>query len=44
MVTFRTIDPLFVIDLSDPRAPRVLGEVCYVLAAVCGFVGLSAHL
>lgn len=39
MVTFRTIDPLFVIDLSDPRAPRVLGEVCYVLAVVCGFVG-----
>ncbi len=25
LVTFKKIDPLFVIDLSDPRAPRVLG-------------------
>ncbi|MCX6820930.1 MAG: beta-propeller domain-containing protein [Candidatus Aenigmarchaeota archaeon] len=25
MVTFRQIDPLFVIDLSDPQAPAVLG-------------------
>ena len=27
IVTFRRIDPLFVIDLSDPRHPRVAGEV-----------------
>ncbi len=27
VVTFRTIDPLFVFDLSDPRAPRVTGEL-----------------
>ena len=27
MVTFRHIDPLFVIDLSDPRNPRVLGKL-----------------
>jgi uncharacterized secreted protein with C-terminal beta-propeller domain len=27
MVTFRNIDPLFVIDLSDPTAPAVLGEL-----------------
>ena len=27
LVTFRRIDPLFVIDVSDPRAPRVLGEL-----------------
>jgi hypothetical protein len=27
VVTFRKIDPLFVIDLSDPRAPRVTGEL-----------------
>jgi hypothetical protein len=27
VVTFRKIDPLFVIDLSDPRAPRVSGEL-----------------
>ena len=27
MVTFRNIDPLFVIDLSDPAAPTVLGEL-----------------
>jgi uncharacterized secreted protein with C-terminal beta-propeller domain len=27
MVTFRNIDPLFVIDLSDPTAPTVLGEL-----------------
>ncbi len=25
LVTFKKIDPLFVIDLSNPRAPRVLG-------------------
>ncbi len=25
LVTFRQIDPLFVIDLSNPRAPKVLG-------------------
>jgi uncharacterized secreted protein with C-terminal beta-propeller domain len=27
MVTFRQIDPLHVIDLSDPRAPRLRGEL-----------------
>lgn len=27
MVTFIRVDPLFVIDLSDPRNPRVLGEL-----------------
>lgn len=27
MVTFRTVDPLFVIDLQDPRAPKILGEL-----------------
>ncbi|MBS4021122.1 MAG: beta-propeller domain-containing protein [Dethiobacter sp.] len=27
MVTFRDVDPLFVIDLKDPRAPKVLGEL-----------------
>lgn len=27
MVTFRQVDPLFVIDLSDPASPRVLGEL-----------------
>jgi uncharacterized secreted protein with C-terminal beta-propeller domain len=27
LVTFQQIDPLFVIDLADPAAPRVLGEV-----------------
>ncbi len=27
LVTFRQIDPLFVIDLSDPTNPRVLGEL-----------------
>ncbi len=27
LVTFVRIDPLFVIDLSDPRNPRVLGEL-----------------
>ena len=27
VVTFKTVDPLFVIDLADPRAPRVLGEL-----------------
>jgi len=27
MVTFRQMDPLFVIDLSDPRAPKVLGKL-----------------
>jgi uncharacterized secreted protein with C-terminal beta-propeller domain len=27
VVTFRQVDPLFVIDLSDPRAPRVKGEL-----------------
>jgi len=27
MVTFKRIDPFFVIDLSDPRNPEVLGEL-----------------
>jgi uncharacterized secreted protein with C-terminal beta-propeller domain len=27
MVTFRNIDPLFVIDLSNPTSPKVLGEL-----------------
>lgn len=27
MVTFRTIDPLFVLDTSDPKNPRVLGQL-----------------
>src|SRR4030043_354100 len=27
LVTFRNIDPLFVIDLSNPATPRVLGEL-----------------
>jgi uncharacterized secreted protein with C-terminal beta-propeller domain len=27
LVTFRQIDPLFVIDLSDPAAPKILGEL-----------------
>ncbi len=27
VVTFRNIDPLFVVDLSDPAAPKVLGFV-----------------
>lgn len=27
MVTFELVDPLFVIDLSNPRAPKVLGEL-----------------
>jgi len=27
LVTFRVIDPLFVLDLSDPAAPRVLGHL-----------------
>ncbi|GFO96398.1 copper amine oxidase-like protein [groundwater metagenome] len=27
MVTFKRIDPLFVIDLSDPKNPKILGEL-----------------
>jgi uncharacterized secreted protein with C-terminal beta-propeller domain len=27
MVTFRTVDPFFVIDVSDPKSPRVLGKL-----------------
>jgi len=27
IVTFRQTDPLFVIDLEDPRAPKILGEL-----------------
>ena len=27
MVTFKRIDPLFVIDLSNPSNPEVLGEL-----------------
>ncbi|UCE36041.1 MAG: beta-propeller domain-containing protein [Thermoplasmata archaeon] len=27
LVTFRRVDPFFVIDLSDPKAPKILGEL-----------------
>ncbi|MQL50805.1 hypothetical protein GFC01_00615 [Desulfofundulus thermobenzoicus] len=27
LVTFRNVDPLFVVDLKDPRQPKVLGEL-----------------
>ena len=27
MVTFRQVDPLYTVDLSDPAAPRVVGEL-----------------
>ena len=27
MVTFKQVDPLFVLDLSDPESPKVLGEL-----------------
>jgi inhibitor of cysteine peptidase len=27
MVTFRTVDPLFVLDLSDPVQPKILGKL-----------------
>ena len=27
VVTFREVDPLFVFDLSDPKAPRITGEL-----------------
>lgn len=27
LVTFQQIDPLFVIDLADPRSPKILGEL-----------------
>lgn len=27
MVTYKTIDPLFVIDVSNPTAPKILGEL-----------------
>jgi inhibitor of cysteine peptidase len=27
MVTFKNVDPLFVIDLKDPRTPRILGAL-----------------
>lgn len=27
MVTFKTVDPLFVLDLKDPKAPRILGAL-----------------
>lgn len=27
MVTFKTVDPLFVLDLKDPRQPKILGEL-----------------
>lgn len=27
MVTFRNVDPLFVIDLKEPQAPKVLGQL-----------------
>ena len=37
VVTFRQIDPLYTLDLSDPRAPRVVGEL-----KVPGLLGLPA--
>lgn len=27
MVTFRTVDPFFVIDIRDPKSPKVLGKL-----------------
>jgi uncharacterized secreted protein with C-terminal beta-propeller domain len=27
LVTFKTVDPLFVVDLSNPRAPTILGQL-----------------
>ena len=27
LVTFERIDPLYVVDLADPEAPRILGEL-----------------
>ena len=27
LVTFRQVDPLFTLDLSDPAAPRIVGEL-----------------
>lgn len=27
MVTFKTVDPLFVIDVSEPTSPKILGEL-----------------
>lgn len=27
MVTFKTVDPLFVLDLANPSAPKILGEL-----------------
>ncbi|NLI92981.1 MAG: hypothetical protein GX434_12555 [Peptococcaceae bacterium] len=27
LVTFKTVDPLFVLDLKDPNQPRILGEL-----------------
>ena len=27
LVTFRQVDPLYAVDLADPRAPRLLGEL-----------------
>lgn len=27
LVTYRTVDPLYVIDLSNPKSPKVLGEL-----------------
>ena len=27
MVTFKTVDPFFVLDLEDPRNPRILGKL-----------------
>jgi hypothetical protein len=36
VVTFRQVDPLYTIDLADPRAPKVLGEL--------KILGYSAYL
>src|SRR6185436_2056678 len=27
MVTFKTVDPLFVIDTSNPKSPKILGRL-----------------
>ena len=36
VVTFRQIDPLYTVDLSDPAAPKVLGQL--------ELLGFSAYL
>jgi uncharacterized secreted protein with C-terminal beta-propeller domain len=34
MVTFRTVDPFFVIDLSDPADPHILGKLKFLATAI----------